>query len=83
MPEVTEVVIHHNPACGTSRNVLAIIEAAGYRPFGATFSRKGRRQRVRLLASLNRNPMVFYWSWLGGAPGLEFLKFQSRVEMDS
>ncbi|MGO8738441.1 arsenate reductase family protein [Rhodoblastus sp.] len=26
------VVIHHNPNCGTSRNVLAIIEAAGYRP---------------------------------------------------
>lgn len=26
------VVIHHNPACGTSRNVLAIIEAAGYAP---------------------------------------------------
>ena len=32
MPEVTDVVIHHNPDCGTSRNVLAIIEAAGYRP---------------------------------------------------
>lgn len=32
MSAVTEVVIHHNPACGTSRNVLAIIEAAGYRP---------------------------------------------------
>ncbi len=27
-----DVVIHHNPDCGTSRNVLAIIEAAGYRP---------------------------------------------------
>ncbi|WP_298428394.1 arsenate reductase (glutaredoxin) [Rhodoblastus sp.] len=26
------VVIHHNPGCGTSRNALAIIEAAGYRP---------------------------------------------------
>ena len=26
------VVIHHNPDCGTSRNVLAIIEAAGFRP---------------------------------------------------
>lgn len=26
------VVIHHNPACGTSRNVLAIIRAAGYSP---------------------------------------------------
>lgn len=23
-------VIHHNPACGTSRNVLATLEAAGY-----------------------------------------------------
>ena len=26
------IVIHHNPACGTSRNVLAIIEASGYQP---------------------------------------------------
>jgi arsenate reductase-like glutaredoxin family protein len=25
-----DVVIYHNPECGTSRNVLAIIEAAGY-----------------------------------------------------
>jgi arsenate reductase len=27
-----DVVIHHNPECGTSRNVLAIIEASGYVP---------------------------------------------------
>jgi arsenate reductase len=26
------IVIHHNPECGTSRNVLAIITAAGYQP---------------------------------------------------
>lgn len=26
------VVIHHNPGCGTSRSVLAIIEAAGVTP---------------------------------------------------
>lgn len=26
------VVVHHNPECGTSRNVLEIIEAAGYTP---------------------------------------------------
>lgn len=26
------IVIHHNPSCGTSRNVLKIIEAAGYEP---------------------------------------------------
>ena len=26
------VIIHHNPACGTSRNVVAITKAAGYDP---------------------------------------------------
>ena len=26
------VVIHHNPACGTSRNVLKIIQDAGFKP---------------------------------------------------
>ena len=26
------IVIHHNPACGTSRNVVALVEAAGYTP---------------------------------------------------
>jgi|ERR1035437_609773 arsenate reductase len=26
------IVIYHNPECGTSRNVLAIMEAAGYTP---------------------------------------------------
>ena len=27
-----DIVIHHNPDCGTSRNVLRIIEDAGYAP---------------------------------------------------
>lgn len=26
------VIVHHNPDCGTSRNVVKIIEAAGYAP---------------------------------------------------
>ncbi len=26
------IVIFHNPACGTSRNTLALIEGAGYQP---------------------------------------------------
>lgn len=26
------VVIYHNPACGTSRNTIAMVEAAGYQP---------------------------------------------------
>ena len=29
---VTDVVIFHNPDCGTSRNVVRIVEAAGYTP---------------------------------------------------
>jgi arsenate reductase len=32
MTDPFPIVIHHNPACGTSRNVLAMIEAAGYTP---------------------------------------------------
>jgi arsenate reductase (glutaredoxin) len=30
--EAGEVVIYHNPACGTSRNVLAFIRSAGIEP---------------------------------------------------
>ncbi len=26
------IVIYHNPECGTSRNVVSIVEAAGYQP---------------------------------------------------
>jgi arsenate reductase-like glutaredoxin family protein len=29
---MTDVVIHHNPDCGTSRNVLALIGNAGLEP---------------------------------------------------
>lgn len=32
MSDEFPVTIYHNPACGTSRNTLAIIRAAGYEP---------------------------------------------------
>lgn len=32
MSDTFPVIIFHNPACGTSRNVVAMVEAAGYRP---------------------------------------------------
>ncbi len=32
MPETIDVVIYHNPACGTSRNTLAMIRNAGIEP---------------------------------------------------
>ncbi len=35
------VVIHHNPDCGTSRYVLAIIEASGETPVVVPFLETG------------------------------------------
>ena len=47
------IVIHHNPDCGTSRNVLAIIEAAGYRPIVVEYLKTGwtRPQLLGLFAA--------------------------------
>lgn len=47
------VVIHHNPECGTSRNVLRIIEAAGYAPVVIDYLREGwtRPQLLALFAA--------------------------------
>ncbi len=35
------VTIYHNPDCGTSRNVLAVIEAAGYAPIVVEYLQTG------------------------------------------
>jgi arsenate reductase (glutaredoxin) len=35
------ITIFHNPECGTSRNVLAIVEAAGYSPVIVDYLAKG------------------------------------------
>ena len=43
------VVIHHNPDCGTSRNVLGIIQAAGYEPTVIDYLKEGWT-RPQLLA---------------------------------
>lgn len=37
-------VIYHNPDCGTSRNVLAVIEAAGYQPVVIEYLQTGWTQ---------------------------------------
>lgn len=52
------VVIHHNPDCGTSRNVLAIIEAAGYTPSVIEYLRDGwtRPQLLALFAAAGLTP---------------------------
>ncbi|MDO6840509.1 arsenate reductase (glutaredoxin) [Paraglaciecola chathamensis] len=49
------VVIHHNPACGTSRNVLSIIQDAGYQPEVIEYLEEGwtRPQLLALFAAAN------------------------------
>lgn len=48
------VTIYHNPACGTSRNALAMIQAAGYRPTEIEYLSAGwsRENLQRLIATL-------------------------------
>jgi len=52
------VVIHHNPACGTSRNVLAIIRATGEEPVVIEYLREGwtRPQLLALFAVADLTP---------------------------
>jgi arsenate reductase len=52
------VVIHHNPDCGTSRNVLAIIRAAGYQPVVIEYLKTGwtKAQLLGLFAAAGLTP---------------------------
>ncbi|MBK6466002.1 MAG: arsenate reductase (glutaredoxin) [Rhodobacter sp.] len=52
------IVIHHNPACGTSRNVLAIIEASGETPVVIPYLETGwtRPQLLALFAAAGLTP---------------------------
>jgi arsenate reductase len=52
------IVIHHNPDCGTSRHVLAIIEAAGEKPVVIDYLKTGwtRAQLLGLFAAAGLTP---------------------------
>ena len=52
------VVIHHNPECGTSRNTLAILNAAGYEPIVIEYLKTGwtRPQLMGLFAAADLTP---------------------------
>ena len=53
-----DIVIHHNPDCGTSRNVLAIIRASGYEPVVIEYLRSGwtKPQLLGLFAAVGLSP---------------------------
>jgi len=52
------IVIHHNPDCGTSRNVLAIIEASGEAPVIVEYLKTGwtRSQLLGLFTAADLTP---------------------------
>ena len=53
MPAPVQVTIYHNPACGTSRNTLALIRNAGVEPVVVEYLRRpldGEALRALLLA---------------------------------
>lgn len=52
------IVIHHNPACGTSRNVLDIIRASGAKPTVVDYIKIGwtRPQLLALFAAAGLTP---------------------------
>ncbi|HKT53216.1 MAG TPA: arsenate reductase (glutaredoxin) [Caulobacteraceae bacterium] len=53
-----DIIIFHNPACGTSRNVLAAIRAAGAEPKVVEYLKVGwtRPQLEGLLKALSASP---------------------------
>ncbi len=53
MPESFDVIIYHNPACGTSRNTLAMIRNAGIEPHVIEYL-KTPPSRALLVALLDR-----------------------------
>ena len=52
------IVVFHNPACGTSRNVVAMIRAAGYEPEVVEYLQTGwtMEQLRRLLDAMGARP---------------------------
>ncbi len=52
------ITIWHNPACGTSRNTLAIVRAAGYEPDVVEYLQTGwdRTELERLLQAAGLKP---------------------------
>ena len=52
------IVVHHNPECGTSRNVVALVEARGYTPTIIEYLKTGwtRPQLLGLFAAAGLTP---------------------------
>lgn len=76
------VTIFHNPACGTSRNTLAMIKAAGYEPnvveyLKAGWTKKQLKDLLRVMAAKPRDILREK-----GTPAAELGLFDAAVSDD-
>jgi arsenate reductase (glutaredoxin) len=82
-----DIVIYHNPECGTSRNVLAIIEAAGYTPTVIEYLKTGwtKFQLLGLFAAAGLTPRAALRETKSPAEELGLLKdgVSSEVILDA
>lgn len=55
---MSDITIYHNPKCGTSRNTLAMIEAAGYAPTVVEYVKVGWTRPLldQILAQMGAGP---------------------------
>lgn len=67
------ILIHHNPKCGTSRNVLAAIRASGVEPVVIDYLKEGwtRGQLLGLFAAAGLTPRQALRAKQAEAAGLE------------
>lgn len=67
------ILIHHNPKCGTSRNVLAAIRASGTEPIVIEYLKDGwtRGQLLGLFAAAGLTPRQALRAKQAEAAGLE------------
>jgi len=73
------IVIYHNPACGTSRNVVAMVRACGYEPEIVEYLAAGWtvEQLKRLLDAMAARPRDILRE--KGTPAAEFGLLDARV----
>lgn len=77
------IVIHHNPACGTSRNTLAMIQATGYDPVIVDYLQAGwtKPQLQSLLAMMALRPRDIMRE--KGTPAAELGLLDEAVDEDA
>ncbi|MFA6114437.1 MAG: arsenate reductase (glutaredoxin) [Sphingomonas sp.] len=83
MTDAFPITIYHNPDCGTSRNTLAMIEAAGYAPTIVDYRQAGWTRAVLddLLAAMSAKPRDILRE--KGTPAAELGLLDSSVSDDA